>query len=101
MLFLLVHAVVLLRLVMIETGNGSSAVLISWVSVISKSTFAISLDDRGISGNVEQVGSSTHLINVEKVDDAFSLVVIFWSEMLVPSSIFSFWVVNLFLKLEL
>ena len=42
----------------VEIDNGSSAILLSWVSDISKSTFPISLDNRETSANVEQVGSS-------------------------------------------
>ena len=42
----------------VEIDNGSSAILLSWVSDTSKSTFPVSLDNREISVNFEQVGSS-------------------------------------------
>ena len=95
----------------VEIDNGCSANLLSWVSDISKSTFPISLDNRETSANVGQVGSLTLLDKNEErgwcsgsdstsYNCSFS-VVIFWSLMLVPSSIFSFWLVALFFKLEL
>ena len=84
----------------VEIDNGSSAILLSWVSDISKSTFPISLDNRETSVNFEQVGSSTLFDENGESGDALnlmvfleatpSLAVIFWSLMLVPPSIFSF-----------
>ena len=43
----------------VEIDNGSSAVFLSWVSDISKSTFLVSLDNSETSANFDQVGSST------------------------------------------
>ena len=45
----------------VETDNGSSAILLSWVSDSSKSTFPVSLNNIETSVNVEQVGSSSLL----------------------------------------
>ena len=44
-----------------ETDNGSSAILLSWISEMSTWTFPISPDKGQTSGNVEQNGSFTQL----------------------------------------
>ena len=44
-----------------ETDNGSSAILLSWISEMSTWTFPISPDNKQTSGNVEQNGSFTQL----------------------------------------
>ena len=84
----------------VEIDDGSSAIVLSWVSDISKSTFPVSLDNRETPVNLEQVGCSTLLDENGGNGDALnlmvflaaasSLVVIFWSLMLVPPSLFSF-----------
>lgn len=70
-------------------------------------TFLISLDNRETSTGAEQVGSSTLLDENGKADalnllvllaSALSLVVIFWSLMFAPSSIFVFLVGGSFLE---
>ena len=101
---LLVHAVVLLRLIMFR--------LLTYFLTYGFLTFPISIDNRETLANVEQVGSFPLLDeNGEKVHDAldllvflsaaYSLVLIFWSVVLVLFSIFSFWLVTPFLKTNL
>ena len=94
----------------VETDNGFSAILLSWISEMSMWAFPISPDNGQTSENVEQNGSFTQLCQNEESGrcpgyadiscSCFSLVVSFWSPVLGPSSIFSLRLVALFSKLE-
>ena len=73
----------------VEIGNGSPTMLRSWVSRMTKSTYAISLDNKETSAKLNKLILPLCLMEMGKVEDAvdlrvclavfLSLVVIFWS----------------------
>ena len=79
--------------VVVGSYNGSPTTLRSWVSRMTKSIYAISLDNKETSAKLNKLILPLCLMEMEKVDDALdlivcfaaflSLVVIFWSLMLV------------------